>query len=108
MVSHQGFLHLETQWQHAMELTQVGHVDLKLKNFWCLQQGELHHPADWRLHGSPQRVCGRILQKGAAVHLDGGLRLPRYEAIARLERQVSREVAGHLHERREARLGLPC
>ena len=36
MVSQQGFLHLETQWQQAPQLSAVGHVDLKLKNFWSL------------------------------------------------------------------------
>ena len=36
MVSQQGFLHLETQWKRAETLTTAGHVDLKLKNFWCL------------------------------------------------------------------------
>ena len=36
MVSLEGFLHLETQWRVAPELTAIGHVDLKLKNFWSL------------------------------------------------------------------------
>ena len=36
MVSQQGFLHLETQWKREKTLTTAGHVDLKLKNFWCL------------------------------------------------------------------------
>jgi hypothetical protein len=36
MVSQQGFLHLETQWKDAPSLSAVGHVDIKLKNFWSL------------------------------------------------------------------------
>ena len=35
MVSVQGFLHLETQWRTCEKLS-VGHVDIKLKNFWSL------------------------------------------------------------------------
>lgn len=36
MVSQQGFLHLDTQWKLDETLKTAGHVDLKLKNFWCL------------------------------------------------------------------------
>ena len=36
MVSQQGFLHLDEHWKHEPTLSSAGHVDLKLKNFWCL------------------------------------------------------------------------